>query len=311
MTQVKLFQRDDGSISVRNHLFILPAVVCANQVAIDVARRNPACKYIEHQHGCAQIGADLIQTQRIFSNLSISPNVFASLFVSLGCEGMMTANLFKQSHSRTKRPMTLVTIQGVGGTLNAQSNVEEWMNERQSEIAAVSRIEMDWSNLRVGFICDESDPSSIPLAVRLFVQQLADLGVSMVVPDNCQYLLPESDEIPTVDHGEIPTTNLAVMKAGSNQLETATGLAAAGAHLIIHFAQQTHAFGNPIVPVIRFAVAETAYQKFKDDFDGILVDEDDVSAVLHTCTRVVEGEETAAEDLGMDDFALYRIGPTV
>lgn len=311
MPQVNVYQRDDGSLSVRNHLFILPAVVCANQVAIDVARRNPVFKYIEHQHGCAQIGADLVQTQRIFSNLSIHPNVFASLFVSLGCEGMMTANLFAQSESRTKRPMKLVSIQGVGGTLKAQSAVEEWMNARQAEIASVPHVATDWGQLTVGFICDEDNPANLPPSVQRFVQQLADLGLSMIVPDNCEYLVPESSDVSSIDHGEIPTTKVAVMKAGSNQLETATGLAASGVHFTIHFAQQTHAFGNPIVPIIRFAVSETAYQKFKDDFDGILVDDDDVSVVFNAMQRIVEGELSAAEDLGMDDFALYRIGPTV
>ncbi|WP_083520991.1 UxaA family hydrolase [Alicyclobacillus kakegawensis] len=312
MRGVRVMQRDDGSIAVRNHLFILPAVVCANQVAIDVARRNPQCKYIEHQHGCAQIGADLVQTQRIFSNLAINPNVFASLFVGLGCEGIRTTDLFQAAKSRTIRPIELVMIQGSGGTLSAQAKVEAWVQEQEAAMTvSVAAVEVEWSQLTVGLLYDGSNQEPAPEPVQLFVQSLLGRGLRMVVPDDGPIAGGSSDVFAHIDHGELATVPISVMKSGSHLLETATGLAAAGVHFIIHFARQPHAFGNPLVPLIRFAMEDVVHEKFQDDFDGLLGHGQDVDRALERMQEIVEGRPSVAEELGLDDFALYRIGPTV
>ncbi|WP_026961477.1 UxaA family hydrolase [Alicyclobacillus herbarius] len=311
MQSVRVFQRDDGSVAVRNHLFLLPAVVCANQVAMDVARRNPSCKYIEHQHGCAQIGKDLVQTQRVFANLAVSPNVFASLFVGLGCEGIRTGDLFEMVRSRTRRPVELVMIQGSGGTLAAQAKVEAWVRGHEAAMDSLTRSDGSWDQLTVGLLFDDPSGSSSPPAVSEFLQRMLALGVRVVVPEGGPVMSELGDAPTRIAHGEQATAKVSVMTGGSNLLETATGLTAAGAHFIVHFANQPHAFGNPLVPLIRFAVAETVYATFQDDFDGRIVDTGDVEQALVRVREIVEGRLAAAEELGLDDFALYRIGPTV
>ena len=42
MSTLQAYRRPGGEVGIRNHLFALPVVVCANQVAIDVARKFPA-----------------------------------------------------------------------------------------------------------------------------------------------------------------------------------------------------------------------------------------------------------------------------
>ncbi|MFB5192453.1 UxaA family hydrolase [Alicyclobacillus fastidiosus] len=311
MSKIQVYCRADGSIGIRNHLFILPAVVCANQVAIDVARRNPKFKYIEHQHGCAQIGADLVQTQRVFSNLALHPNVYASLFVGLGCEGIIAKDLYQTTKSRTQKPIGFVSIQGAGGTLKAQASVERWLSLRDAEIAQIPRAEVEWEKICIGFLFDDPIRFTPPAQVLRVLGEFWEMGANLVLPDDAKSYVAPFPAVNQVDHGEQANGRVTLMKAGSNALETATGMTAAGAHVIVHFAVQPHAFGTPLLPVLRFATSETTFQACPDDFDGQLLADADVDLALDEVHRVLEGKPTVAETLGMDDFALYRIGPTV
>lgn len=311
MNRLKGFRREDGTLGIRNHLFILPAVVCANQVAIDVARRHPTLKYIEHQHGCAQIGQDLIQTQRVFSNLSIHPNTYASVFVGLGCEGIIAKDLYRRTKERSAKALQLVIIQESGGTLGAGSVVENWLLERQRELSQLPMVDVAWSDLRVGLLFDDDITPASEGLVRELTGAISDLGAHLIVPDTKADYLADCATPAFCDYGDVATGRSTAMKAGSNELETATGLTASGAHLLIHFATRPHAFGIPLAPVVRVGLDNLALAQFDGDLDTKLTDARQIPGVVEQLARIVAGEATVAEELGMDDFALYRIGPTV
>ncbi|MCL6599472.1 MAG: UxaA family hydrolase [Alicyclobacillus macrosporangiidus] len=311
MNTLAAYRRADGQVGVRNHLFTLPAVVCANQVAIDVARRLPRLKYIEHQHGCAQIGADLLQTRRVFSRLALHPNVYASMFVSLGCEAVVAKKLFEDTRKNAQKPLELVVIQDAGGTLAAEQQVEAWLQQRIQEADALVRETVAWSDITVGVMGDGDLTGRGPVLTSI-LQALSDLGARLVVPArHADALRRVAGDAPHTAWGDGSDAQAWVMEEGSNALETATGLTAAGAHLIVHLADRPHGFGTPLAPVVRWSVNEQVYNRFYDDFDGQLVDELDVPRLMEQLSRVISGQETAAEQMGMDDFALYRIGPTV
>ncbi|MCF8565835.1 UxaA family hydrolase [Alicyclobacillus tolerans] len=310
MSTVQAFRRPDGTVGIRNHLFILPAVVCANQVAIDVARRNPALKYIEHQHGCGQMGADLIQTQRVFTHLAQHPNVYGSIFVGLGCEGIVAKDLFARAHSQSDKPMDLVIIQQSGGTLGAESACEEWIEARSQEVKHQVRTETAWDEISVGVLFDEVSGEQAE-TVDAALAALWELGVKLILPGSQTERAARLGQAEAIDHGEKAFSRLALMKEGSNALETLTGLTAAGAHLTVHLANRAHAFGNPVTPLVRWSISPASYRQYRDDFDGQLQDELDIPRLLEQLLRIVNGQESIAEELGMDDFALYRIGPTV
>ncbi|MCL6517351.1 UxaA family hydrolase [Alicyclobacillus sp.] len=311
MNTLTAYRRADGQVGVRNHLFTLPAVVCANQVALDVARRFPRLKYVEHQHGCAQIGADLLQTRRVFSRLALHPNVYASIMVSLGCEAVVAKQLFTETQKLASKPLELVVIQDAGGTLAAEKLVEDWLEARIREADALVREPVSWSDITVGIMADGPADERRGILTAI-VEALAQQGARLVVPSrHTDALRAVSDDVPQVAWGDGADARAFAMQEGSNALETATGLTAAGAHLIVHLADQPHGFGTPLTPVVRWSVNEQVYNRFYDDFDGQLVDELDVPRLVEQLSRVVSGQETAAEQMGMDDFALYRIGPTV
>ncbi len=90
------YSREDGTAGIRNQVFIIPTVSCANGPVNKIAEmanimfpKNenfdgflPLC----HHYGCSQTGKDLEYTQKILAGLAKNPNAGAVLIVSLGCE---------------------------------------------------------------------------------------------------------------------------------------------------------------------------------------------------------------------------------
>jgi len=52
------YRRPDGSAGTRNHVLIMPTIVCVNYVSRAIARNVNGTVWVEHQHGCSQLGAD-------------------------------------------------------------------------------------------------------------------------------------------------------------------------------------------------------------------------------------------------------------
>src|ERR687893_3264168 len=80
------YRRADGTVGIRNHLLVVPSVVCANTVAQRVASLIPGAVSVPHPHGCAQVGDDVVLTEKVLAGAAANPNVGAALIVGLGCE---------------------------------------------------------------------------------------------------------------------------------------------------------------------------------------------------------------------------------
>jgi len=90
------YNRDDGQAGIRNHIFIIPTVFCANGPAAKIAQMATA-KHgttenfdgflpLTHGFGCGQEGEDVRYLQLILSKLADNPNAAGALILSLGCE---------------------------------------------------------------------------------------------------------------------------------------------------------------------------------------------------------------------------------
>ncbi|HQJ24648.1 MAG TPA: UxaA family hydrolase, partial [Bacillota bacterium] len=82
------YARPSGRHGIRNHLAIIPASVCAGEVASRIASQIPGAVALVHPNGCCQMGEDYAQTARTLTGMGRNPNVGACLVVGLGCEGM-------------------------------------------------------------------------------------------------------------------------------------------------------------------------------------------------------------------------------
>jgi altronate dehydratase large subunit len=114
--------------------------------------------------------------------------------------------------------------------------------------------------------------------------------------------------VQVTDYGEVPTQNgVVVMDGPGYDVESITGLAAAGAQMIIFSTGRGTPIGFPIVPVIKLVSTSQVYHKIKDDVDinaGIVLEggslEDVGGAVLDLIGRVLNGEKTRAEVNGQN-----------
>lgn len=90
------YPRKDGSVGVRNEIWILPTVGCVNSVVrgfeAEARRRYAAAKGVEailalnHPYGCSQMGEDQENTRRALADMVHHPNAAGVLLVGLGCE---------------------------------------------------------------------------------------------------------------------------------------------------------------------------------------------------------------------------------
>lgn len=90
----KGYKRADGSVGIRNEIWIIPTVGCVNSTArmLERSAQTLLCDGIdgiftfEHPFGCSQMGDDQENTRIILSSLINHPNCAGVLVLSLGCE---------------------------------------------------------------------------------------------------------------------------------------------------------------------------------------------------------------------------------
>lgn len=114
-----------------------------------------------------------------------------------------------------------------------------------------------------------------------------------------------------VDYGEAPSVRgLVLMDGPGYDMESMTGLAAAGAQVMLFTTGRGNPIGYPIVPVVKIASNTRLFRSMKDDMDmdaqgamergGLAGAADELEAML---LRVLNGGQTAAElnrqDAGM------------
>lgn len=88
------YVRADGSVGIRNEIWIVPTVGCVNGAARALARMlerelPPGVDGVqawEHPYGCSQLGADHVNTQKALAGLVRHPNAGGVLILGLGCE---------------------------------------------------------------------------------------------------------------------------------------------------------------------------------------------------------------------------------
>ena len=98
------YKRADGSVGIRNEVWIVPTVGCVNSIVREIERLSQ--QYItdnidgiysyNHPYGCSQLGDDMGMTLKYLSGLIRNPNAAAVLVVGLGCENGNIEELKKE-----------------------------------------------------------------------------------------------------------------------------------------------------------------------------------------------------------------------
>jgi altronate hydrolase len=153
------YRRADGSVGIRNELWILPTVGCVNGIAEALARKayelfDVPVHAFPHPYGCSQLGEDHQNTQKILARLTCHPNAGGVLVVGLGCE-----NNHIQAFREALGPVDETRVR----FLNAQDAPDEieagmtLIREIAEAMKSDMRTEQPLSKLALGLKCGGSD----------------------------------------------------------------------------------------------------------------------------------------------------------
>ncbi|TCL35674.1 altronate dehydratase large subunit [Anaerospora hongkongensis] len=382
------YRRPDGSAGIRNHVLIMPAVACANQVARAISLIVKGTTWFEHQHGCSQLAPDAAQTARALIGHGTHPNVFAVIVVGLGCEVVRAQEVAAAITRRCPyKPVQLVIIQEEGGSYKA---IQAGAAAAQQMVLAASMLQREplaASQLILGTECGGSDACSgiaanpslgiasdllidlggtsilaetpeligaehiiaaraVTEAVRqkcydtiaAFEASAIAMGVDMrggnPTPGNIEGGLSSIEEKSlgcvykggsrplqdVIDWAEpVTKKGLIYMNTPGNDIEQLTGMVAGGCQIAVFTTGRGTPTGSPIAPTIKVASNTAMYERMQDNMDinaGTVVTGDETieqvgQRILAEMLAVASGKLTKAEILGHNDFAIWRIGPTM
>lgn len=386
--QFKGYRRPDGKAGIRNHVLVIPSVVCANRVARGISQSVFGSVWVEHQHGCTQLGADAELTAKVLAAHGTHPNVFSVIVVGLGCETVRAQDIATSIKRQCPyKQVETIIIQEKGGSVNAISAGVSLARQMISDASQVQQEWLDASELILGTECGGSDAcsgiSANPalgaasdllidaggsvilaetteiigaehlIAARAVNEQVAKrcfeliaacedsakkMGVDMrggqPTPGNIEGGLSSIEEKSlgciykagtrplqdVIDYAEpVTKKGLIWMDTPGQDIEQLTGMVAGGCHLVVFTTGRGTCCGSPIAPTIKVATNTDLFEHMRDNLDlnagSIITGQENVEQVgqriFAEMLAVASGKLTKAEELGFNDFAIRRIGPTM
>ena len=172
------YRRPDGRVGIRNHVLVVPTVICSAVVAERIAASiAPVGTALPHLAGCGQLGPDLTITHETLAAYCRHPNVGAVIVVALGCEQVVAERLADEAR-RAGKEAHIVAIQSAGGTLRATAKGIDIARELAASMSRIDRCWCPASSLVVSVKCGGSDYTS-GLASNPAVGRVADRLVSL------------------------------------------------------------------------------------------------------------------------------------
>ncbi len=178
------YRRADGRVGTRNHVLVVPTVICSAVVAERIAAAVPPLgAALPHLAGCGQLGPDMRVTHDTLAAYCGHPNVGAVVVVALGCEQVVAQHLAEAAR-RHGKPVQIVAIQSEGGTVRATEKGVRLARGFADMLAQQEREWCDASELVLSLKCGGSDYTSglasNPTLGRV-TDRLVELGGSAVL----------------------------------------------------------------------------------------------------------------------------------
>ena len=156
------YRRTDGTVGVRNEIWIIPTVGCVNNVASLIAEKAKVYQTgnidgitaFPHPYGCPQMGEDQEYTRTILADLVRHPNAGGVLVLGLGCENSGIEILKNYIGGYDEQRVRFLKAQDV------EDEVEEALKiiKELADYANTFKRELvDCSELIVGMKCGGSD----------------------------------------------------------------------------------------------------------------------------------------------------------
>lgn len=173
------YRRPDGTIGIRNHLVVVPAVASANTIARRIASMIPGAIAVPHLDDGTERIENAGITEKVLAGAASSPNVGAALIVGLDPDTGEAKRVAEQARSLAPgKPIEYFSIHDAGGSMKAISYGCAIGQKLRVQIGNQQRVEASVSELVMAAECGGSDSTS-GMASNPTVGVVSDLVVDL------------------------------------------------------------------------------------------------------------------------------------
>ncbi len=159
MSEFLGYERDDGSVGIRNHVAIISTAPYANDTVKRAAEITENTVPITHPLGRCQTKPDVFQTYRTLLGYGTHPNVYGTVVVAHAGE-IVDGDELASDVAETGRPSASINIHEEKGVMNALQATVNAAQEMVLDASDQRRVPADYSNLTFGINCATSDTTS-------------------------------------------------------------------------------------------------------------------------------------------------------
>ena len=159
----KGYKRSNGTVGVRNEIWIIPTVGCVNGTIQSLAEELRAKTQLQgvdaivaypHNFGCSQLGDDHENTRKILRDMVLHPNAGGVLVVGLGCENNQIGAFKEMLGDIDPARVKFMETQRVEDEYETGM---ELLNEIYEVVSKDVREDVPVSELKIGLKCGGSD----------------------------------------------------------------------------------------------------------------------------------------------------------
>ena len=164
---VNCYLREDGSVGIRNQLYVIPSVGCINKEALKLVEEFKKTHHLSanydgimvltHPYGCSQLSTDFVNTKKAIINLALNPNAGGVLIFGLGCENNQVSKIKEVLDTYPNKRIEYLVAQEVEDSLKEGLKKLEILYDK---LVTFKRTKVSLSKIRVGLKCGGSDGMS-------------------------------------------------------------------------------------------------------------------------------------------------------
>lgn len=185
------YMRENGTVGIRNEVWIIPTVGCVNSIAraIEATARMSKPEGVDevvaftHPYGCSQTTQDQENTRIVLADLINHPNAGAVLVLGLGCENSRIEVLKEYIGEVNPDRVKFLQVQDVE---DEQEKAVELMEQLMNYAATFKREKVSAKELIISMKCGGSDGLSGITAnptVGLFSDMLVSKGGTTILTE--------------------------------------------------------------------------------------------------------------------------------
>jgi len=159
MSEFLGFERDDGSVGIRNHTVVLSTAPYANDTVERAANIVDDAIPITHPLGRCQTKPDVFQTYRTLLGHATHPNTYGAVVVAHAGE-IVDGDELADDIAETGRPSASINIHEEKGVMDALKATVDAAQRMVQDASEQRRVPADMSKLTFGINCATSDTTS-------------------------------------------------------------------------------------------------------------------------------------------------------